>query len=284
MTQEALPTINKTADEIKQEYKDQQKVVNSSYKVGEKDSNGYTITKIFGRGDEYVIYEIDTKDLVDSLKVWINTLVEEDKIPIDNFSLVRPKFSEVKGLLYKVVDKTTTKTVISHIIINGIRGNTEAANKSFDDLIEQINLEYKEQFNNRIRLLLSGLAFTTLIIVIAVFTYYFKSFKNYEQIHNLIYVVAGGCVGGFFSLSIGLNKIVCEKDVNKWLYILYGIERIIIALLASVIVYFAIQADLVFSICKKMTNPVIGYIIFAIVAGFSETLVPNLLTRLEKEK
>lgn len=276
--------IETPEEEKKRLYKEEQKKELAKYRIGEKDSNGYTISKVFGRGDEYVVYEIDTKDLVDSLKVWINTQVEENTIPIDNFNKVRAKFSEVKGLLYKVVDKTTTKTIISHIIIDAIRGNADSANTQFETLIKQINQEYKEQFNNRMRLLISGLLFAGLVIAFAIGTYYNGCYKKFEHLHNLIYVVAGGCVGGFFSLSIGLNKIVCEKDVAWWLYIIYGIERIIIALLASAIVYFAIQADLVFSICKKMTNPVIGYVIFAIVAGFSETLVPNLLTRLEKEK
>ena len=267
-----------------EEYKEAQKKRLDKFKIGEKDANGYIITKIFGRGDEYVVYEIETKDLVDSLKVWIDTRVEDDKAPINHYNSVRAKFSEVKGLLYKVVDKTTIKTIISHIIINGITGNPDAANKQFDDLVFQINKEYKEQFNNRMRLLISALFFSTLIIAYAIVTYYNGCYKNLEHIRNLIFVVAAGSVGGFFSVSIGVNKIVCEKDVNEWLYIVYGVERIIIALLASIIVYFAIQADLVFSVCKKMTNPLIGYVFFSILAGFSETLVPNLLIKLEKEK
>ena len=103
-------------EEERKKYKEQQKQDLAKYKIGEKDSNGYTITKIFGRGDEYVVYEIDTKDLVDSLKVWINTQIEENTVPIDNYNKVRAKFSEVKGLLYKVVDKTTTKTIIAQIL------------------------------------------------------------------------------------------------------------------------------------------------------------------------
>lgn len=271
-------------DEERKKYKEEQKQDLAKYKIGEKDSNGYTITKIFGRGDEYVVYEIETNDLVDSLKVWINTKIEEDTVPIDNYDKVRAKFSEVKGLLYKVVDKTTTKIIIAQIIINAIRGSFAEANTQFDTLIQKIHKEYKEQFKNRMRLLLSALGLTILMVFIAVFTYYNGCYKKFEHIHNLIYVLAGGSIGGFFSLSIGLNKLVCEQDVDWWLYILYGLERITIALLASVIMYFAIKCDLAFGICKEMDNPLIGYVFFGILAGFSETLVPNLLTNIEKEK
>jgi hypothetical protein len=267
-----------------EEYKEEQKLRIANYKVGEKEANGYTITKVFGRGDEYVVYEIDTKDLVDSLKVWIDTKVEEDKVPINHYNAVRAKFSEVKGLLYKVVDKTTIKTIISHILINAITGNPDKANTQFDDLVLQINKEYKEQFDNRLRLLISALLFSALLIGIAIFTYFNGCLKQHLHIRNLIFITAGGSVGGFFSISIGVNKIVTEKDVSVWLYILYGIERIVVAIMASTIVYFAIQADFVFSVCKKMENPLIGYVTFSILAGFSETLVPNLLTKLEKEE
>ncbi len=276
--------LKQSLQEKAEEYKKQQKLTIDKYKVGEKDTNGNLITKIFGRGDEFVVYEIETKDLVDSLKVWIETRIEDDRVPIDNFNKIRAKFSEIKGLLYKVVDKTTTKAIISQIVINAIRGNVEEANRQFGDLVKQINLEYREQFNNRMRMLLSASIITVIIILFSTREYYEKSYVGHIHIHNLIYILAGGSMGALFSLTIGLNKIVCEKDVEWWLYMLYGLERISIGLLASVIVYFAIKADLAFSICGKMNNPVIGYVFFAILSGFSETLVPNLLINIEKEK
>ncbi len=281
---QAKPTEEEMKKEKAEKYLQQQKENIAKYKIGERDSGGNTITKIFGRGDEYVIYEIETKDLTDSLKVWIETKIEDNKEPIDNYNKIRVKFSEVKGLLYKVVDKTATKSIISQIIIHAIRGNFEEANQQFASLIEKINEEYREQFKNRMRLLFCALGLTVVAVLIAVSTYYNGCYKNFEHLHNLIYVLAGGSIGGFFSLSIGVNKLVCEQDVQPWLYYCYGLERITIALLASVIMYFAIKSDLAFGICKKMDSPLIGYVFFGILAGFSETLVPNLLANIEKEK
>jgi hypothetical protein len=65
--------------------------------------------------------------------------------------------------------------------------------------------------------------------------------------------------------------------------VIYGAERIVIAILASTIIYFAIKSDVLFGTCNKMDNPLIGYILFSFLAGFSETLVPSLMTKLEKE-
>jgi len=64
---------------------------------------------------------------------------------------------------------------------------------------------------------------------------------------------------------------------------IYAIERIFISIFASVIVYCAIRSNLAFGFVEKLPNPVVGYILFSIVAGFSETLVPNLLIKLESK-
>lgn len=278
-------TIEETSKEVtRAEYKKKQEQELQNYKIGERDINGNLITKVLGRGDEFVVYEIETKDLVDCLKVHIKTKIEEDTLPIDNFNDVRTKFSEAKGLLYKAVDKTATKLAIAQIVIHAIRGKSEAANYQFENLIKQLHLEYREQFNNRMRMLASALVLTVLAVLFSVATYYLHYFKENQYIHDLVFIITGGCIGGVFSISIGLNKLTCEMDVNRTLYFLYGVQRITISILASVIVFFVIKADLAFGICKKMDTPVIGYVFFAILAGFSETLVPNLLSNIEKQK
>lgn len=267
-----------------EEYKQAQKKRLEGFKIGAQDQNGNTITKIFGKGDEYVVYEIETKNLVDSVKVYIDNLTEKDESGIINrYNEIRAKFVEVKGLLYKVIDTSTIKTIISQILIHGIVTNPEHAKGEFDKLKITIDKEYKEQFNNRMRFIVSSLVFMTLLIMIAVFTYYNHYFIDQLHIRNLVFVCAGGSIGAFLSIAIGVNKIICEKDVNEWLYIIYGLERIVIGILASVIVYFSIKANLIFGFTNSLDNPLIGYIMFSIVGGFSETLVPNLLVKLEKE-
>lgn len=268
-----------------EEYKDAQKKRIASYQVGNKDVNGNSITKIFGRGDEYVVYEIQTQDLVDSEKVHIDTETEIDqKGLINRWDKVRGKFAQVKGVLYKAVDKTVVKTMIAHILINGIVHDPDGAINEFDALIKSIDKEYQDQFKNRMRLLLSSLVFALGVIFLGVCTYYNGWYSVHSHIRQLLYVIAAGCVGGFFSVAISVNKVVCEKSVAYWLYILYGVQRMCISVLAAAIVYFAVEGDLIGSIINKMGNRTVGLIIFGILAGFSETFVPNFLSDMEKKK
>lgn len=266
-----------------EQYKLEQQKRASALKVGSIDQSGNTIKKIYARGDEYVIYEIETSDVVDSFKVWIDTIIEDNNVPIDNYVGIREKFTKVKSLFYKCIDKSASKAILADIVATAIESGPGSANTQLENLIKEINSEYEDQFKNRMRLLISSLALAGIFISIALFIYINNLLESYFHLRNFLYVAAGGCVGGFFSISIGINKIVSEKDVAKWLYVLYGAERMTISILAAGISYFAIQTDLVFGLAKNLSNPLNGYVFFSIVAGFSETLVPNILTKIEKE-
>ena len=75
-----------------------------------------------------------------------------------------------------------------------------------------------------------------------------------------------------------------EKAVNKWLYVLYGLERVSISIFGAVIVFLAIKNNLVFGMVNEFPNPLMGFTLFSIVAGFSETLIPSLLINLGKNE
>ena len=82
------------------------------------------------------------------------TLKKNDKILINLITAVRVNFLKIKGLLYKVNDDTSIKSRIAHIISHALSGKADEANKQFDELIVEINKEYGEQFNHRLRYLL----------------------------------------------------------------------------------------------------------------------------------
>lgn len=267
-----------------EEYKEKQKDRINSYIIGSKDSSGNIIKRIFAKGDEYLIYEIKTDQISDSIKVLIDTKVEDDSRPLEYFYSVREKFTKLKGLLFKVVDDTSIKARISHILSHAITGNPDEANKFFENLIEEINIEYKNQSNHRIRYLLTTMSILIIGILISIYIYYTDLFLDHIQLRYLILISTASSVGGFISVAGKLHRMVFEKDVNHLLYILYAVERILIALLAGVVIYFAIKSNLVFGFINTISKPIYGYLVFSAVAGFSETFVPNLLINLSKKE
>lgn len=269
--------------EEEKKYKEEQRKRLGSLIVGSKDPSGNFITKVLSKSDEYVIYEIKTKTLSESLRVLIDTEKENDKTLIDLFNQVRVNFAKLKGLLYKVNDDTSIKTRIAHVISHALSGKAEEANKQFEELIEEINKEYGQQFNHRLRYLLTILCATLLLIAFSIYNYYNNLYLEKIEITNLIFMATAGSIGSFISISRRLRKTIFEKDVHWILYIFYGLERVFISIFCSVIVYFAIKSNLIFGLANELDKPILAYIVFGVVAGFSETLVPNLLIKLEHE-
>jgi hypothetical protein len=267
-----------------EEYKKEQAARMLSYQVGSKDRIGNKITKIFSKGGEYLVYEIKTNDLSDSIKLSIDTAIEDDDEPLKKFYEVREKFTKLKGLLYKVTDDTSIKARIGHILSHAITGKPNEANTQFELLIDEIETEYKNQYNHRIKYLITTVLFLTIEIIFSTLVYSNNLFNELIHIRNLIYISTAASIGGFISITRRLRQMNFEKDVNSLIYIFYSLERMMIAIMAGVVIYFAIQSDLIFGIVKNLEKPIYGYIVFAVVAGFSETLVPNLLINLENKE
>lgn len=267
-----------------EEYKQRQQEKMKSFIVGSKDTTGNTITKIFSKGSEYVIYEIETKVLSDSIKVIIDTVKEEDTAPLEYFYAVREKFTKLKGLLYKVIDDTSIKARIGHILSHAITGKPTEANNQFDSLMCEIETEYRNQSKHRVKYLLTTISFLVFGIIASLLVYSIGLFYDLIHIRYLIFISTAASIGGFISITRRLRQMVFDKDVSSYLYIFYACERMLIAISAGVVIYFGIQSNLIFGLVNNFDKPIYGYILFSIVAGFSETLIPNLLINLEKKE
>jgi hypothetical protein len=273
-------------EEEKEEYRKKISAKLDTLKVGGTDQNNNLIVHIFARGDEYVVYEIKTSRLIDSVRVRIDNLTPTDETGVlANYGQIRMEFVRVKEHLYLAVDKDSIKSRVANILAHGIITNPAEANEKFRELREDIKKEYKSQFYNRIKLL----AAPSFLLIIFAFLSAFLTCNCGRTADicfcEMLYVLTGGIIGGYFSMLIGIRKLRCEEDTNKYrlMYLCYGLIRIMIAILGSVIIYFAIKVDLIAGFCNELNNPTLGYIVFSVLAGFSESLVPNFLTKLESK-
>ncbi|WP_291146009.1 hypothetical protein [Flavobacterium sp. UBA7680] len=255
-----------------------------SFVKGSKDISGDLITRIFSLSDEYVIYEIKTPHISDSIKIQIDTIIEEDKILIERFDKIRLKYNQVKGLLYKVNDDTSLKTRIAHILSQGLTADTDSCNTEFDNLIYEININYRDQFNHRLSYIVTIMILTLISISVSVVIHCNNYSNHLSIINEMIYLISAGCLGGFISVSRRLNAMIFEKDVHRAIYVIYGIERIFISVVGSIIIYFSIKSNLIFGLVNELDKPIYGFIVFGVLAGFSETLIPNLLIKLENDQ
>jgi hypothetical protein len=266
-----------------EQYKKEQQKRMDLFKIGVKDHLGNTVKNIFTKSDEYVVYEIETTILSDSLKVLVDPFVEDNIVPIENLTSVKPKFAELKGLLYKVDDIDTMKSRIGSVLPLFFH-HPDQANEELEKLKGEINKRYKELFKFRMYFLITSLFCVFIAIISSICCYYGYVFTGQSQLKTFIYLLTGGGIGGLISTSIRLRNISFESGIKNGWYIFYGFQRIVISMFFGIIIYFAIRTNSIFGFVNDLHKPIFGYIVFSIVAGFSETLIPTLLINLENKK
>lgn len=213
------------------------------YKIGEKDDSGHIIVEILSKNNEYVIYEIDTPDINNKLRVIIDGHTDESEKKItDRFNLVKQKFIEAKGLLYRSQNYGMMKNRVAHALSTALSSNNQNPNEEFDELIKQIKSETKKVLNNRIYYLLpASIIFISLLI--------FINNKHFEEF-------------------------------SEGYYLILGLERIFLSNITAIIVYVLIKAGIVLPSLSDSSMWLT--ISIGIIAGFSETLAPSLLNKIEQ--
>jgi hypothetical protein len=101
---------------------------------------------------------------------------------------------------------------------------------------------------------------------------------------DLVRVATCGVAGGFLSVAIGIRKLDIDPDTRWWVNAYYGLIRLTIAIVSAVVLYFLIKAKLVLQpvFSGASEQEAFALYAFAAAAGFSETLIPNILKRTEE--
>lgn len=136
--------------------------------------------------------------------------------------------------------------------------------------------------------LLGSIAVVLIIIILLGFIYLvaqFKGDKSFDSILILFQVAACGALGGSLSVARGVRKLEIDPDSHWAMNALTGGSRILIAIVGSLFVYFEIASKLILG-TLFLSGDELPYAIYAfsIVAGFSESFVPNILSKVSVEK
>ena len=267
-----------TADE--KAYKEEKQAYFQGIKVGTADNAGYTITNLLSRSDEYVIYEVQNPSGEYSIRIDIQTLVEEDDLPMDRWSEVAREYYITKRVLFKVNDNSVRQRIANIVSRALSTGYTSEAVQDLKDLQIDINNIYREKIQNSLKYLGTIICITLLFVMFSLCIYAGGCFLNQENIRLLIFSSTAGCIGGFFSVSIRLRKMSFEREIPGITYVLYGFERMIISICGAIIALLAIKGGIAFEFAK---SSIFTILLVSVAAGFSETLIPNLLVKIETE-
>lgn len=270
------------------DYKRKQRERLNSYIVGQKDRVGDVITHIYVLGDEYVIYDYDNGDGRNILRVQLDTEIEEDPNNLcGNFDKIKKNFNEFKGVVHKADNQEFVKSVAAQAISLGIKGGLQSAELIFEDIITRINKEHSDSIKCKLAYLISCMTWLILTSVLGVLVYLFRTSEFITTnigLLNAFFCCLFAGFGGFISVTRKLYKLIIEKDVKFSVYIIYGIERMIIANLSGLVAYVLIKCGIALSFVNDLSNPLYAYMAISIISGFSENYIPDLLVKIEKKQ
>jgi len=236
------------------------------FKIGEPDNDGVAVRKIYTKSPDYVIYRTDTAIRID---------INDDSEKVPEFSSNHYKIGIDLARIYSWLPENLSwsepiNKQIARAMTTNIGGNYDDAKAMLTHAEERI-IKLKT-IQGRIQYTLSAFLLVAIAFVASLLT---KS----EEADLLANIILCGSLGGVLSIAVGYNKLAVDIDADWTTNSLIGGSRIVIAIAAALFSYFAIQSDIAFSFVK-VSQSNYGYFLVAMVAGFAEMLVPNMMNNL----
>jgi len=228
------------------------------------------ITKLFAAKDDmYIIYEGNNNGEV--------TIDTNDAVLRQRCSELSSRISVITEYLVSRSDKRKYVSQIGLAYAEAIEDKIDFAKSICDKLIVRIEL-YKSNIG-RFYYLVTCLI---LVILCLLFSFILNRFKIIPEIVPHFYVMTFASIGGFLSISKNIKKLKIDSSDFGWFQIFYGFTRIIISMFSGLIIYALMKSEL---LLPKLNSNENFYIvcIMGVLAGFSESLIPNLFNSLESK-
>jgi hypothetical protein len=230
---------------------------------------GEVISKLYATKHDYLIFEGDNSGEV--------TVATDIKDLITRVSEISPKISVITEYLISKREKRKFVDQIGLAYAEAIEGNIDNAQKICDKLINRIEI-YKCNIG-RFYYLLSCLS---IVLVNIVLSFFLKKFKFIPEIIPHFFIMTYASIGGFLSVAKDIKKIQIDSSDFGWFQYFYGTVRILISMFSGLVIYVLIRSELIFPELNKQGN-IFVICILGVVAGFSESFIPNLLKKIEKD-
>lgn len=240
------------------------------YKTGSVDNDGIAVQKIYTKSKGFIIYRTNSAIRLD---------MDDDDPEVNKYMTNHLKIGVDLARIYSWLPENLSwsepiNKQIARAMTTNVLGSYGDAKKMLDHAEERI-IKLKT-IQGRIQYTLS--AFLAVFIT-SLLTLLFP----YCEAEVLSKVMLCGALGGVLSIAVGYSSLTIDIDANWKTNSLIGGSRVVIAVIASLFSYFAIQSGVAFSFIQE-SNSNHGIFLVAMIAGFAEMLVPNMMNNLASEK
>lgn len=258
-----------------------------TYKIGEKNKDGFIITDIIATSSDFYIYEIGVNG-----NKRILTEITSRKM-IERFCKIIPEYMQARDLVYKANQSFSRKYDLSQILIMHInQGHNENANheeidarKMLKDLADKINDEINM---NALKRFIMASPF---IITLAISIILFLKFKYIQEtgvhdnynIKDICSILTSTTIGGALSSIRKTSKVDITYTPNKKLSFFLGLERLILSVSTATIAFFMLKSGYIIPEIGKGQENYYGMMIVMTIAAFSESFIPSYLEKIEEK-
>ncbi|WP_277405552.1 hypothetical protein [Lacrimispora xylanisolvens] len=246
------------------------------YKAGNFDKDNCKILKILVQGTDFVIYKRDNLEDLKRPEIYFlgdekyNEKICEVSVNISKVeSLSEHMTLGPKFMKHKMCGPKFVENDLVYALLCATRGDVSNANQILTGTLNKIDNIMRLRAKDYYR---SG---SLILVVLMIVAYYTLRVK-----HPFLVAALGGTIGASLSISINLDKIKLDYENGIFSLIWLGCNRCCIGMICGIIAYAAIHADLLFGYIASTEKW--GFFIISIIAGFSETFIPNFINRIEK--
>jgi hypothetical protein len=258
--------------------------------VGFQFEKGRTVSHVFNRTDDYVIFEIKETGQI--------TYRTTPSFP-DNTGQLALLLDKVEYYLDDSIGKYVLwNKLVSHknlwneyrntmadvyfLCLDAKEGNIETAKGLLNSIAP--DLEENTYSHSKIYYLIPCILAVSVAVWVSLACKHHTIHLDPES-KQMIYMITFGGIGGLFSVAININKH--QEKVNRLFgaHVVAGFFRMLIAMMSGLIIYVFFKSELIaignsIKTGNNSSDHFATYLV-AILAGFSESLVPNLIRKTE---
>lgn len=239
--------------------------------VGEKDMAGNVITKIYGQSvGQYIVYESNSVLRVSAESSIFNL-----------YGNISPLITFINSMLIDMPSlQERAKIIKAKAILHVCAGEIDAGKAILNNFID-----YAARIKNRKALLqyLFGSFILTLLILIISGVFLYAASITIESLSvttQLMLAISMSVMGGFLSVLLSLKTLEIDNESGLGINVFGGMSRIMIAAIAGIAMLVLIKAEILFGFVNK-DESIYGLLALCFLSGFSESLIPNALKKLE---
>lgn len=244
----------------------------NDFRIEEVDNDGSKVERIYYKSLEYVVYR--TKNV-------IRIDFDDDCPSLPKYSKNHLKLGVQLARIYSWLPESLSwsepiNRQIARAIVVNIMGEEDDARKMLDHA--EIRIKNLKDIQGKLEYTLSSFAVAGLMLLLLIV---FNS-SCLNDYHIYIAVAFCGALGGVLSVATGYASLDIDIDATTRTNCLIGASRIAIAMAAALFMYFAIYSEVLLAHLGKLDSHV-GIFLASMVAGFSERLVPNIMSNMSEK-